>query len=396
MRTKNFITGSILLIGLLVWTSCSKENDIVTPPVDTDDEITYLDGSFPEEINLPPSGDNGAYDPSVATDPMTGRVWMSYSRVEGQAGSGYVSTHLAYSDDGGATWNYSGLINQAEEVLPADRPSEFASAVSAHWNHEVSSIVYDPDAPSTERWRLIWHTYLHVDDGIAGNEDRKFIYGWIATRTASDPTLLASDTTKKLFSAMGYHISTDVESYNNSIDGGVPQVKLHELNSILSDVVAFSEPGMVSYNGDLYVSLSAETMTDGKVILIKFDHTSIDWNYLSTLLSPSDAQTLNSNWNRFSASDLFIKGTQAYLLASPVITLYEGSMLFKLNLTAGEVEKSGGIPNVIYTFEKTTDAIQTGVATYDTGLTQTGIIIGDAVWDTPQFRVYSTGVANTV
>jgi hypothetical protein len=117
MRTKNFITGSILLIGLLVWTSCSKENDIVTPPVDTDDEITYLDGSFPEEINLPPSGDNGAYDPSVATDPMTGRVWMSYSRVEGQAGSGYVSTHLAYSDDGGATWNYSGLINQGSSKI---------------------------------------------------------------------------------------------------------------------------------------------------------------------------------------------------------------------------------------------------------------------------------------
>jgi len=392
MKTKNFITGLILSIGVLALTSCSKEDDTITPPGDTNEGITHLDGNFPEEINLPPGGDNGAYDPSVATDPMTGRVWMSYSRVEGQVGSGYVSTHLAYSDDGGATWNYSGLINQAEEVLPADRPSEFASAVSAHWNHEVSSIVYDSDAPSNERWRLIWHTYLHVDDGIAGNEDRKFTYGWIATRNASDPTLLASDTTKKLFSAMGYHISTDVESYNNSIDGGVPQVKLHELDPILSDVVAFSEPGMVSYNGDLYVSLSAVTMTDGKVILIKIDHTSGDWNYISTLLSPSDAQALNSNWNRFSASDLFIKGTQAYLLASPVITLYEGSMLFKLNLTTGEVEKSGGIPNVIYTFEKTTDAIQTGVATYDTGLTQTGIIIGDAVWDTPQFRVYATGV----
>ncbi len=37
-------------------------------------------------------------------------------------------------------------------------------------------------------------------------------------------------------------------------------------------------------------------------------------------------------------------------------------------------------------------AIQTGVCSYDPGSPETGILIGDAVLEEPQFRLYAAGV----
>ncbi len=108
-------------------------------------------GSFPRRLLVPDSEPNGFFDPSLALDPATQRLWMSYSGVTGPAGSGAVSTHLAYSDDGGDTWCDGGLVNSSEpEPNP---PAEFAG-LEAKWNHETSSIVYDPDAPANARWKV--------------------------------------------------------------------------------------------------------------------------------------------------------------------------------------------------------------------------------------------------
>jgi hypothetical protein len=81
-------------------------------------------------------------------------------------------------------------------------------------------------------------------------------------------------------------------------------------------------------------------------------------------------------------------------LASPVIKYYEGCLLFKIDLTNGVIARSAdGVPEILLTFEKPSDAIQTGVCTYDPGLTKTGIIIGDVVIGSkPQFKLFSTGV----
>jgi hypothetical protein len=114
------------------------------------------------------------------------------------------------------------------------------------------------------------------DDGIPDNEDRRFVYGWIATRTASDPSLLHTAPEKKLFSALGYHLNANIGAYNDAI-GGPPAIKLHQLHSDFSNALVFSEPGMQALDGNLYVSLVSRTATEGTVILIKRDHSSGSW-----------------------------------------------------------------------------------------------------------------------
>ncbi len=394
-----------LIIGMALMSSC-KDDEPIAPdnsenteePIEMVDpnisECVTLTGNYPEFIELAPVGDNGSYDPTLAGDPNTGRVWMVFSRVLGRGGSGQVSTHLSYSDDGGITWCYLEEINPSEKVALSDLPEEFATAVSAHWSHEVPSIAYFPEAPVDQRWRMTWHRYLHVDTGIAGSDNRQFANGWIATRTASDPSLLALATEEKLFSAVGYYKTPETEAYNDEI-GGKPQVLLHQLHPNLAGAIVFTETGMQAYEGNLYVSLVLGSPSAGNsVILIKLDQNQT-WSYVNTLLTPTDAANINGQWTNFSATDLFVQNGQGYMLVSPAADLYEGVLLFKIDLETGIlVDEDSNGPDIFYNLPKSnvSGIIQTGVATYDPLSINTGIIFGDAVNDEPQFRLYATGV----
>jgi hypothetical protein len=203
---------------------------------------------------------------------------------------------------------------------------------------------------------------------------------------------LANAEEEKLFSAQGYHFIKEIEAYNNSF-GGEPQVRFHELSPSVSTTVALTEPGMTSFDGNLYVSLLSRTATDGYIELIKYDHDIEQWEYISTLLNPEDANSLDPQWVSFTATDLFVKDSQPYLLVSPVISVYEGSLLFRVDLENGLVERDQeGLPVVLWRQDKAEGLIQSGVPTYDPGLTATGILIGDVTFDEPQFRMYATGV----
>lgn len=392
MREQMVRTRVVALLSaamLLVWSAIAS---CALPSWEPSNEVSELEGEFPAELALPADNDNGPYDPSVATDPESGRVWMVYSRVVGPAGEGMVSTHLAFSDDGGASWKYSNLINESVALEAEELPAEFTDPVSAHWNHEVPSLAYDPGAPADERWRMIWHRYLHVDDGSPGNEDRRFSYGWIATRAASDPALLAAAPEENLFSALGYHSTAEIEAYNDAVSGR-PAVELNQLHPDLSDALVISEPGMTAGDGRLYVSLLMRDHADGFVILLSLDHATAQWSYVDTLLTPAHAKSLRRAWENFSAPELFVKGSQGYLLVSPVDGLYDGALLLRLNLANGNVEESrSGRPLVVYEFAATDGAIQSGVPAYDPGLSATGIILGDVGTTEPQFSLYATGI----
>ena len=155
------------------------------------------------------------------------------------------------------------------------------------------------EAPMNERWRITWHRYLHVDDGVAGNDDREFAYGWIASKTASDPLLLADapeqkavsvqeDTTKMLLRKL-----TMMPSLVNR------KVNVQSLHPDLARSLVLSEPGMQAFGGKLYVSLvSAHPEFGNDVILLSSTSTG-SWSYVSTLLTPEDAAGLNAAWTNF-------------------------------------------------------------------------------------------------
>jgi len=372
--------------------SCSEDDSMATSTT-TGDDCVLLAGTFPQYIEMPPVGDNGAYDPTLASDPLTGKVWMVFSRVDGAGGEGKVSSHLAYSDDNGTTWCYENEINSTITVNLGTLPDEFSSAISAHWSHEVPSLAYHPGAPETDQWVMTWHRYLHVDDGEGGNDDRQFAYGWIGMKTASDPTLLADAEEKKLFSAKGYYKTSATQNYNDAIIGP-PAVRLDALNTALSGGQVFTETGMQYYQNELFVSLLMGNTSNGNSVVLIKTRDLMNWTYVSTILTPQDAQQINTNWTGFSATDLFLLEDQPYLLVSPVAQLYEGLLLFKLNLPVGTlVDNDSNGPDIFWTLPKTTGStiFQTGVGTYDPLSFNTGIIYGDAISVEPQFRMYASG-----
>lgn len=381
-----------VLFLLSVFASCSSD-DSDNNPLPEADKCIEPAGSFPRYLNIPPEGDNGAYDPTLAGNPESGRVWMVFSRVFGPGGIGQVSTHLAYSDDNGSTWCYKNEINPSAKVAIADLPQEFRSvAVSAHWSHEVPSIAYVPNAPAEEKWQMTWHRYLHVVDAIQGNDDRQFAYGWIAMKTAGSPELLAQAPEIKLFSASGYYKDQATQTYNNSISG-IPEIRFNELHPDLSGAVVLTESGMHVFGDELYISLLMGTLNGNFIVLVKQDNSG-SWNYVNTLLRPENATFIDPSFTGFSATDIFRIDNKSYLLVSPVSELYEGLALYELNFETGTLrDEDNNGPDTLWTLRKTegVDIFQSGVGTYDEMSFNSGILYGDAVLDSPQFRIFATG-----
>src|SRR3990170_78393 len=199
-------------------------------------------------ITFPGVGAHGVFDPSL--EPDGDRLWMSYSAVEapkmpacaatGRSTIERVETRLAWSEDGGRTWKDAGRVNAAEDVcLP--EPARLGT-----WVNEVSTLVRDETAPKAERWKLIWHRYLWVNDSNQMN--RRFDQSWIAVRSAATPGKLAAAPARKLFVGMAYDPRHDAS--------GKPAARLTDLHADLADCAVATEPGALSTPDGLYVPLS--------------------------------------------------------------------------------------------------------------------------------------------
>lgn len=352
------------------------------------------------EIALPSAGQLGAFDPSLDREQGSRRVWMSFSGVTGMPVSGVpivaVSTRLAASDDRGETWSELGLVVNAASPEP-NPPAEFAGLPSL-WQHEVSRLVHDPSAPESERWKLIWHRYLQVDDGVAGTDDRRFNYGWIGMRAAASPEGLVSAAERKLFSAAGYHALPGTEAYNDATLGP-PEVRLHELDASLSDCVVFSEPGATATADGLYVSLLCGTADPGarRIVLFKWSHPSGPWQYLGVALAASDAQALDAAFTSFSASDLFRRGRATFLIATPTaapLDAYSGCVVFRfkdLDRALLRDADENGRKDVMLALTGTPGSFN-GACGYATASRRSGVVYSQLFSTPPFFRIFKSGL----
>ncbi|MEZ4461632.1 MAG: sialidase family protein [bacterium] len=344
-------------------------------------------GAFPRRLSLPNSEPNGVFDPSLALDPNTQRLWMSYSGVTGPAGSGAVSTHLAYSDDRGQTWCDFGVVNASQ---PEPNPPAAFAGRAAKWHHETSSIVYDPAADAQARWRLVWMQYLHIEDDDPATEDRHFEYGWIAQRTAATAEGLVSAPATKLFGGLPYY-SPGVEAYNEAVPGGSPAVRWDN-DPTLQGCLVFAEPGLLAVESKLWMAVvCARSMSDTSVELIELDHATNTWSARSTLLTPFNGAQINAAITGFNAPDLFTVGNTVHLLISPVVAQYAGCLGYTVDTQTGlVVDLDGNGPDVIYGLEATEGALQTGACTYHEA-SELGVIYGDTLFSGVQFQLFATG-----
>ncbi len=363
-------------------------SDDAGPPDGAGPECTEGTGAFPRPLELPGAEPNGVFDPNLAYDPASGRLWITYSGVTGPAGSGLVSTHLAYSDDGGDSWCEAGIVNPAAVVPVDDQPADKAQP-DAHWSHEVSALAVDPGAPPEARWRLIWHRYLHIDDGNAATDDRHFEHGWIAQRRAATPEELLTAEETKLFSGLAYHVDSSVEAYNDSVAGGKPD-KRFDQDPDLGSCLAFSEPGLLAHAGTLYVAMFCyRGATEQDIVLVRLSHTTGEWSYAGTLLDVADAQAINPALENFNGADLFATGDEHRLVITPAAGgAYLGCLTYELDLAQGTLPTKVALHGI----EKTPDpaVFQTGACAYHEQ-SGTGMIVGDTFLSGVQFRLVATG-----
>ena len=362
---KTFITVLFLLYFLSGCSSGSSSTAAPTPPAPD---------PVPEKISFSGSGDLGIFDPSLSRDPASGRLWMSYSSVNTSAyysPSLYwrVSIRLAYSDDNGSSWQDAGIVaaSDLETIvgpLTENHPTaEIPADSKGIWQSETSSLVYDPSAPASERWKLIWHQYLNA------NLTSFFAdYSWIAMKAAATPAELATATAVKLFAGIALQPDNTISTSPVFAPiGGAPAIQLNaDLNQVkgtakLSELnfCIFAEPGLHATSSALYlVSYCADASTiaaTGNVTeyIVYFRCASpcnmssaTSWEYLGRLLSPADAQNAGAG-HHFQAPALAEKNGRTYLLVTPVDTTsgerYDGCRVYELSdINGNQLRRSNG------------------------------------------------------
>ena len=388
-----FTKATLFLLTALLTAGCT-DTDTDTGEEGDDIEENCITGSeeLPRALEIPGSDLNGIYDPNLAWDPVSERLWLSYSSVNGDAGVGRISTHLGYSDDNGITWCFAGVANASADVSREDQPAAIAQD-HAHWSHETSVIFYDADAPEEKQWNLVWHRYLHVEDNIAGNEDRHFEHGWIAIKSADSPMGLLDAAEEKLFSSIAYHFDPVIEAYNNAAPGGLP-LRRFDSDPLLADCLAFAEPGISASDGHIYAALYCfRSQEQQDIILVSLDHDTGIWSSVGTLLTTQDAQAIHPDLIGFNASEIYETDAGWRLMVSPMTGPYLGCIEYGLDFETGTlIDNNGDGPDPLYSYEKNPDpqVFQSGACTYHRQ-SNTGLIVGDVYTTGVQFRLIATG-----
>ena len=334
-----------------------------------------------------PAPFRGYGDPSLEHDPVTGALWMSYSWLDVLLGSPGpppvidfgVRTHLARSDDNGATWTYVRSVNQTTSINHPD------TAAPGWMQHEVSTLLREPSGS----WQLLWLTYfdmlgLPAPGAPDGHSDPFYERSLAATPGAlgdiSAPWARGSGTSPS-FGAQ-YNLSA------------LPQ---------LSDCVAFTEPALFAKDGATYLATNC-VVFDGsgrrddleRLVLLRQEASG--YSYIGALLTHADAIDLGGS--RIEQADIsFSKSGAVILIATPIQNAtpnHLGCVAFEVtDVAAAQVRRDAG-GHAIQLARITGDdsGIGPGLCTYDPA-SATGVLMVMHSRPTPNemvFSMHATGV----
>ena len=331
-------------------------------------------------------GSNGIYDPALAYAPDGTTGWMAYTSADGRivSGSELLHTHLAFTTDGGASWEFAQRVNESIVDTVTLPSGELLEGV---WHYEVPSLAYDAGDAGRE-WKLFAHRLFWTADG-----GRNPVLSWITLRTAADPAGEWSDEIA-LFSSGRF----PPPPYDNQ------QVKLNDLHPELAAAVIYTEPGAMTRDGTLYLSITGLTVDGAPTVflLASPDHGDT-WEYRGVLTDTADAEALGVGG--LDGADLVSAGSRVYLLLTPIkspdypqwttggtyvleVSDLEGPQLFR---------NDDGAPHVLLSIPlQSLDSGNHGggQATYDPGNSHGGILIPQInLADKPDFtQIFNTAI----
>lgn len=387
LTLKNILEFCAFGAVLFLISSCGGSSPITARP-------------FADRITFANVGTNGIFDPAIAHDPASGRLWMSYSAVDPSTlwptqNVNVVATRLAYSDDNGKTWagNSSGALISDYSDVTLSPPSPNAAGT---WINEVSQLVYDPGANPAERWKILWHHYLLI------NNIRHFEHGWIAMKTAATPEGLATAQEIKLFGGYLYDSANDTQGGTTlSPVGGAPLLQLDTSLDPALNTCVFTEPGMYASNSALYLSLLCVKIPGLSHLIALFKCASpcstvsaAGWSYLGTALQDSNAAAFGFD-SGFSASGMFESAGSIYLVATPVQTAgapwpdyYSGCRIFRFaNIDTALLQMSGSQPALIGSVDGTAGSFN-GACAYHASANMSGMLFSELNTSTLVFQMY--------
>jgi hypothetical protein len=293
-------------------------------------EITVA-GDPPAMLGGSPAPFRGYGDPSIERDPATGTLWMTYSWLDVLVTSPGpppiidfgVRTHLARSDNGGASWIYVREINTTPSITHPDTSAQ-------GWpSNEVSTLVREP----LGGWQALWLT-LFDPTGLAPEQ---------ADRT--DPHYVRSTATTP--AALGDSSQPWARGYGTSASFGV----MHDLSQLapLADCVAFTEPALFAAGGVTYLATNCVVFAGGvrqdaqeRLVLLRQD--TGGYAYVGALLDGEDASDLGAS--RIEQADIALSQSgRVLLIATPIQNTepqHLGCVVFEItDIAAAQVRRDG-------------------------------------------------------
>jgi hypothetical protein len=247
-------------------------------------EIT-IQGDAPQSLANGPSPARGYADPSIRRDPATGVLWLAYSwphlqSVPGATGADTtvvaVDSHLARSDDGGATWSFV-------RSLWTSGPDRGDAGESGWRNQEVVSL-----APATTSSGAVWFSAResYFTRVSAGPKVSSFT---IRVAMANSPDKLADAPE----AVLGSDLTSPFWNIDLNLDSLSPELK----------GCIFRDPGIIFRRGSLYMaaecSLFTQTgeRTNDEFVAVFSTLPSVDartwrWTYVGKLATHADAVEL--------------------------------------------------------------------------------------------------------
>lgn len=271
---------------------------------------------------------NGIYDPSPLRL-ANGNIWIAYSSVAfyGSPLVQDVSTSLAFSSDGGSTFNYVRTLGNARLATVTDTTNGAvcgSAACTGRWVYETPFIVDDASDPdATRRFKVFAHKYFLYPPKTPSTF---YSLGAIVMWTAA--ALDGTWSTER--SVLGWNLTPPELTPNRVVN---------TLDPALNSCLTISEGSATTFNGALdFVFACSNGITQKIVQLRSTDHAN-SFTYIGTLLEAGDATTFGGNY--FSAPSLITTETNAQLLlATPVTTrtindveqsnVYSGCVAFPL------------------------------------------------------------------
>lgn len=381
-----FTTQSRVMVTLLaisgIFSACgggsagdSTPPTITLPPVGPTTFHCTKDAACPEiliagdpfsELNMAPDPFRGYGDPSLEYDSATGTLWLAYSWLNIEISDPGpppvfdlgVRTHLARSDDNGASFTFQRSVNDMAMEAHPD------TGVMGWSVHEVPTLIKEPSGD----WQLLWYKYFNPFGTVTGVDERQEYLYWRTVAATPDGLGDVSDVWARALATSS--------SWGAPIDFNlIPE---------LADCITLTEPALFAFNAEIYLASScliadaAGRRADLERLVLLRQNAS-GYSFVGDIMDAQDAADLGVDV--IQQADISVaRDGSIIMIVTPIILdadpSHQGCVVFEFaDFAAGRLVRDGNgvaVPRTVITAEG--NGLGPGLCTYDAN-SDTGVML---------------------